>query len=511
MASSPLSPLLTSTTMRMTGLATGLDTTSMVEQLMRAERIPLDKLNQKKTRLEWQKAANLEVNNLLRTFRDDFLSILKRDNYMLSADNIKANKVTMKTTTSAATITADRNAYAASHVIDSITSIATGANAASAAQVSSMGLTGNTSLGALALNTPLDFSDGALSFTINGSTFSFQSTDTLQTVLNRVNGDTDANVAMTYSSLTGKFTLRSKTTGSDSTLTMADTEGNFFAAIGMSTGTHTNGTNAVLSIDGISVTQKTNNFTIDGMNFSLSEPSATPINYSVAQDIDGAVTRIKSFVDSYNTLIGKLNEKINEKVYREYTPLTDEQRDAMDDDQIAKWEEKAKSGLLRNDSSIASLLGDMRAAFFDKVSSAGINAASIGLTTSANYSDRGKIELNEAVLRKALADNPDQVADVFTASSTSTDRATKYTQSGLATRIQTMFNNYLSDYTVTRSVNADEAIDDLEDSIISMTDRLTQREERYWKQFDALEAAMQRMNSQSAWLAQQFSANNSSY
>ncbi len=510
MASSPLSPLLTSTTLRMTGLATGLDTTSMVEQLMRAERIPLDKLNQKKTKLEWQKTANLEVNNLLRTFRDDFLSILKRDNYMLSADNIKANKVTMNTTTSAVTVSANKDAAAASHVINSITSIATGANASSAAPVSAMGLTGNTTLGELSLNTPLDFSGGSLSFMINGATFNFQSTDTLQTVINRVNSSTTANATMSYSSLTGKFTLRSKATGSDSVLAMADITGNFVSAIGMTAGAHINGTDAVLSIDGVAVTQKTNNFTIDGMNFILSEPSATPISFKVAQDIDGAVNRIKSFVDSYNTLIAKLHEKLDEKVYREYTPLTDEQRDAMDEDQIKKWEEKAKSGLLHNDSSIARLLGDMRAAFFDKVSSAGINAASIGLTTGANYSEKGKIELDEITLRKALAANPDQVADVFTASSTSADKATKYAQSGLATRIQTMFNNYLSDYTVTRSVNADEAIDDLEDSIVSMTDRLTQREERYWRQFDALEVAMQKMNSQSAWLAQQFSTNSSS-
>lgn len=503
-------------TLRMSGLATGLDTTSMVNSLMKAERIPLDKLNQKKTTLEWKQAAELDINNLLKDFRDTYLSSTGAGSSMIMASNIKAYKVAMGTASTAVSITANSDAVAGNHTIDSITSIAAGASAASASPVSASMLSTNTTLADLALTTPLSFDgSGALSFSINGKTFTFQSTDTLQTVINKVNSDTTANATLSYSQLTGKFSITSKTTGSASSLVLANGSGNFFgdgvtpSAIGIDAGTYNNGADAVLSIDGVSVTRSTNNFTIDGMTFNLTGTTATPVSYSVSQDIDSAVTKIKAFVDAYNTLIGKLNATINEKVYRDYAPLTDAQRAGMSDTEITQWETKAKSGLLYGDDNITGLLQTMRSAFYDNVVSAGTNAAAIGLQTGSNYSDKGKIIIDETKLRAALASNPDQVSNIFTAASYSTDNATKYSESGLAWRMQNAVSGYLNDYTTNRSVSETDQMNKLNNDITNMTDILTAKENRYWKQFDDLETAMEKMNSQAQWLTQQLSGSSS--
>jgi flagellar hook-associated protein 2 len=503
---------LSSSLLRTPGLASGLDTTSIVNSLMKVARMPLDKLNQQKTSFNWKKDANLEVNNLLKTFRDDYLSATKKGNYMLSAANIKMNKVTMNTSTSAVTVTAAKDAYTGSHIIDSITSLASGANAASGARISATGLAGNTTLGALALNTPLDFSGGALSFSINGSTFNFNSTDTLQTVINRVNSDSTANVNMVYSSLTGKISIQSKTMGTGSSLAITNITGNAFSdinsAFGIAAGTYSNGTNAVLSIDSEAVTQATNNFTIDGMSFTLNETSGSAIRYSVSQDIDGAVTKIKSFVDDYNKLIKTLNDKIDEKPDTDYKPLTDSQKVGMSDDQVKQWEEKAKAGLLHNDSYITRLLSDVRGAFYDNVTDAGLNASAIGLSTGS-YLNKGAIVIDEDKLRKALADNPDKVATLFTNTSTAADTTVKYNENGLSARILASINGYINDYQGYRTTSANNQMSSLNTSITNLTSSLQAKEDRYWKQFDALETAMQKMNAQSSWLTQQFSTNSS--
>ena len=508
---------LLSSSNRVGGLASGLDTAEIVSKLMKAERVPLDKLNQKKTKLQWKQAAELEVNNLLKDFRDKYLSILSKDSYMLSSNNIKTNKVTMGSTSVAVSISANSDAVAGVHTLDYITSIASGANASSASSVSSAPLSTSASLADLALSTPLAFEDGALSFSINGKTFTFQSTDSLQQVMNTINSDKDANATLSYSQLTGKFSLVSKTQGSTSGLELSNISGNFFgsadpdsgdiiaSAIGIDAGTYQNGTNAVLSIDGTTVTRDSNNITIDGMIFNLTGISSTPVTYSVAQNVDTAVTKITEFVNAYNALIENLNGRINEKKYQDYSPLTDAQKSDMSEEQIKQWDEKAKSGLLRNDSNVSSMLQSIRSAFFSTVESAGISASSIGLSTGS-YKDNGKILIDETKLRKALTDNPDQVVSLFTTTSSSTDAATKFKQSGLAARIQTAFNNYLSDYNTNRALIESDELDDLDDDITAWTAKLKDREERYWKKFDALETAMQKFNAQSTWLTQQFSS-----
>lgn len=494
--------------LRMTGLASGMDTQSMVDSLMRAERMKYDKLTQQKTLLDWKKEANLEVNNLLRSFRDDYFSVLKPDNNMLSSTAIQLYKVQMDANPSVS-VSAGRDALTGSHTIDSIASLASGAKASSTAPVSAGALSLDAELGSLALNTPLTFVDGALSFTINGSDFTFNSTDSLRTVINRVNSDATANVQMSYSSLTGKISVANKALGSAHSLVITNGSGNAFAASGAAFGvaenTFTNGTDASLTIDGVAVVKETNNFTIDGVTYSLKGTTGSPVSFSVDQDVDAAVGKIKKFVDAYNTLIGKLEDTVDEKPNPDYKPLTDTDRENLSEAQIEKWEKLAKSGMLHNDSYVNRLLQDMRKSFYDVVSGAGVSASSIGLTTSS-YLTKGIIQIDETKLRKALQDNPQQVADVFSKASYASGVSQKYSESGLAARMQTSINSYITDYMGYRTQSTNSQYSRLADSMTRMQQTLSAKEERYWQQFSRMEQAISQMNSQSSWLSQQFAA-----
>ena len=112
-----------------------------------------------------------------------------------------------------------------------------------------------------------------------------------------------------------------------------------------------------------------------------------------------------------------MNTAIKGKKDYNYQPLTEAQKSTMSEDEIKKWEEKAKQGTLRNDTAISSIVSNMRTAIYsvgtDK--DAKYNALfNIGITTSAEYKDGGKLVINEEKLKAAIEANPEAVSDLFT-------------------------------------------------------------------------------------------------
>ena len=69
---------------------------------------------------------------------------------------------------------------------------------------------------------------------------------------------------------------------------------------------------------------------------------------------------IRGFVKEYNEILGELNDAYNADSARGYEPLTDEERDAMTEEQIKKWEDKIKGSLLRRDDTLSGLLNVMK-------------------------------------------------------------------------------------------------------------------------------------------------------
>ena len=232
----------------------------------------------------------------------------------------------------------------------------------------------------------------------------------------------------------------------------------------------------------------------------MSEPTATSVSFTVARDIEPALKKIQSFVTIYNDLVDFAQGKLSEDVNRDYAPLTAEQRESMSETDIELWEEKAKSGLLKNDRNLQRLMNDLRRSLYDTVAGIGKSPADIGLKTGS-YLEKGKISLDETVLRSALTANPEEVMRVFTKTSSATDAATKYSESGLLNRLANSFTTYSATFslaTYTRDLDA------YSKQITTLTDKLADKEDAYWRKFTAMETALSQMQSQSSWLAQQF-------
>jgi len=490
-------------TSRVTGLVSGFDTDTMVEDLMNIEQLKLDKLNKERITAEWKEEALRDVNKTIKTFRDKFMSVLSSDN-MYTSSVYKAYKVDVEATT-AFGISANNEAVSGEHTINSITSLAKAATTESASGVSGgVGIKPGQTLEEFALTQNLQFnSNNQINFKINDVEFTFNKTDTLNKMLTTVNSST-ANVTMSYSSLSDKFTISTKATGTTASLAIVNgvDGGNAFgtnSAFGIEETTK-NGTDAKVNIDGYDVVKTENSFTIDGITYNLKAQTTAPVKFNVTQDVASVVSKIKSFVTAYNDLVGSLNEVVGEEKDYDYSPLTDKQKEDMEDEEIEKWEGKAKSGILRNDASINHLLSELRASIYTKVPGSNISLSDIGITTGT-YAEKGKLVINEEKLNAAITKRPDDVATLFVATSTSTDKTVKYNESGFIPRMVMSYTSYNGKVDFNK---IDENINSYKNKIDEFEDLMAEKEESYYQQFSAMETALAKMASQSSWLSQQF-------
>ena len=169
-----------------------------------------------------------------------------------------------------------------------------------------------------------------------------------------------------------------------------------------------------ITVDGKTYDKVTDNkITVNGITYTALEKTTSAATVSVTQDVDSIVDRVKSFVADYNKLLSGLYEKYDEKPESGYTPLTQSQKDAMKEEQITKWEEKAKKGLLYHDQTLGKIINEMRSAIntpVDSIDGKYNSAYSIGIGTTGI---KGQLTLDEDKLRKALNEDPDSVYNLF--------------------------------------------------------------------------------------------------
>ncbi|MGI6697727.1 MAG: flagellar filament capping protein FliD [Clostridia bacterium] len=355
-------------------------------------------------------------------------------------------------------------------------------------------------------------------FSINGQEFSYDLSEggadenkTLAGILSDINKNTEAGVLAYYDSVTDKIVIKSKDYGVGAEVSIENLEGNLFGAGGalqIDDGISF-GKNSQIELNGVVINKNSNRFTIEGLSFYLKETSDETVVINVARDTQGAFDAIKNFVDEYNKVIETINSKLYEERFRDYPPLTDEQKETMSDREVELWEQKARSGLLRNDPVLSSIVSQMRTLMYQKVEGTGSvynTLSSIGIKTR-DYKEFGKLHIDENRLREALNNDLEGVVSLFSQS------GEVDSQRGLAVRLYDAVNSgitRLSDKagSSTSLITYDNSyigkrIRDMDKRIESMEEYLFQLEDKYWRQFTAMEKALNEMYSQSMWLSQQ--------
>ena len=227
----------------------------------------------------------------------------------------------------------------------------------------------------------------------------------------------------------------------------------------------------------------------------------------VTRDTDQIYDGIVKFVDEYNKVMEKIHSLLVEDPdYKDYLPLTDEQKSEMSDREIELWEEKAKTGLLRGDSALNSIWDDLRSTIYAKPSGSDIGIYNIGITTSASTEYGGQLVIDHSKLKEMINSDPEAVRKLFTDSvdgvSTSLNNAiNRAARSSSANpgRLVALAGSSKSD-TSSSLYKQMKAIDD---NLTTLQDRYDSEYQRYWSQFNAMEQYIQQMNQQASWLTQQ--------
>lgn len=379
-------------------------------------------------------------------------------------------------------------------------------------------------------------------FKINGVEFSFGATTTLRDIMSTINSS-NAGVTMSYSSLTDSFTMTSKNTGTGNQISIEDVSGTFMESV-FGTGMFTDGTNAEIRINTnpassdpealtyTTVVKSSNTFEIDGITYSLigkADGTADEnIRINVSYDADSVASSIKQFVADYNDLLKSITDKLSETTYKDFPPLTDEQRKELGETQAALYDQKAKSGLLRNDSYLSSIATSLRNAMNAQIAELSDNSIGIGTTladigvTTGLYSEKGQLKIDETRLRKALSEKPGQIVKLFTQKSSvsyspyvtdETLRAKRGKESGLMYRISDIIQGNIRTTTgsLTKLVGNSEnnyssiyalKLRELDKKIALFQERLKEKQNYYWIKFSKMESSLSSLNKQSAYLFQ---------
>jgi len=245
--------------------------------------------------------------------------------------------------------------------------------------------------------------------------------------------------------------------------------------------------------------------------------SVAAVSLNSTADTSAIKDRIKEFVTSYNEMLDTLNGLLKEKKYRDFPPLTKEQREDMSENEQKLWDEKSKSGLLRSDSLIREGLSKMRTQFMSPVNGLGDKTmdalAEIGITTSNKLSEGGKLVIDDDKLDKALEKDPQQVVEIFTKTGTvsttyDADKKRNVTEDsrGITKRLRDEILNLTKSIekkagregSTEQSYNIGKNIVDTDNQITKLQAKLKDIETRYWRQFTAMEQAINRANQQSS-------------
>lgn len=374
-----------------------------------------------------------------------------------------------------------------------------------------------TTLKGLGLESNAD--DGAYTFKINGKDITVSKDATVTGLIAAVN-KSDAGVTMTYSSLTNSFSIESNEKGGAGKVDITDNDITRKLGLTDENGTvgFTQGQNAIFEINGQEVYLNDNSYTLDGTTFTFNDNMAVGEVYTVNVTKDSSTVKdtIKKFVEDYNQLIDDVYGYIGttpaeDSSGNRYEPLTDAEKEEMDDKEIEKWEEKAKQGVLYNDSTVSRIMSQLRSVLYNSVTledGSKFGIYSMGIKTSDEWKDHGKLEIDEDAFDKAFEQNQDAVIKLFTDSDTGImgkmnkimDSAVK--SSGVASSRGTLVQKAgKENSSVTTDSYIYKQMKRIQEQINKLQDRYNDKEEYWWKVFTNMESAMTDLNNQTSYIS----------
>ncbi len=236
------------------------------------------------------------------------------------------------------------------------------------------------------------------------------------------------------------------------------------------------------------------------------------VSLSVDNDVSGLYDKVKKFLSSYNELINEMTSLFNAESAKGYEPLTDEEKEAMNEKDIEKWEDKIKGSLLRRDDTLSGVLNAMTAAMSKQFNINGKNysLASFGISTlgylNAEKNEHYAFHIDGDQEDTATAAKADKLMEALKKDPDSVVQFMQQLTDGLYKAIDKKMKStsMKSIYNVYNDKEMASEYSDYTNTIIKWEDKLAAMEDSYYKKFAAMETALAKLQSQQSALGNLF-------
>lgn len=375
-----------------------------------------------------------------------------------------------------------------------------------------------------------EFNEKLKDFSINGVAISGLTKDTtVNQLMAMINENDEIGVKASYIAGTNQFSLTATETGSGRKIELGGMAENIFGSKDETNNRDGQDAQILVSYgNGVetTVTSSTNSFDLEGLTVTVSGTfgfnsdgtvdRSQSVTFSAAADADAVTERVKKFVEDYNALVKEINSQITTKPDSSYAPLTDAQKEEMDDKSIENWEKKAKQGLLFGDTTLRDLSSSIQGVLTDLMGS-GVSyddLEKIGITISDDYTDGGTLSFDETKFKAAMTSDPDLVSNIFTGGGevkkglisivedTLTPYATRWSYKNggsYGSLIEEAGSEKISLSLTNNQIYTQ--LQEMQDAIDRLNDQLKTEQDRYISQFTQMETLISQMNSQSGYLS----------
>ncbi|MDB3085894.1 flagellar cap protein FliD [Clostridioides difficile] len=468
---------------RVTGLSGNFDMDGIIEASLIRDQEKIDKAKQQNQMVKWKQELYREVIKDSKNLYDKYLqmdspnSLTSRNSY--SSMGIKSSDESVITANSSAGASKINYQFAISQM----------------AEPPKISIRMSPTVSGLQQFPPNV--DGTSTLTINGKTINIEAADDVHSIVKKINGAfTDNDVKATYSEMTGELIISGKTTGASSKIEFSINDNK----------TDVYGKNLEGQVKDISgnvlrsLNEEKNTFSIDNIEYKAESTGQATLK-SVT-DTEKSTKNMKAFVDDYNKLMEKVYNLVTTKKNADFPPLTDKQKEEMTKEEIEKWEEKSKQGILKNDNDLRAFVEDVQQMFFGSIEN--IKALSkMGIDENGDRTTKGQIIFDEKKFAKALEEDSDLVYDTLAKYSANED------DKGMIEKLKTIVYDY-SGSSVSRfgqkagiektgsaynNIYSKE-IAERESRISRLMEKMNDKENKLYVKYSSLESVLNKYSSQ---------------
>lgn len=495
--------------MRLTGMNSGLDTESIIQELVAVRQKKVDNTKKEQKKLEWKQEAWKDLNTKLKSFQNKYVS-----NMRLSADYAK--KTTKVSNSNIANVITSENAVNSVQTLRverlAKTAYLTGGKLAGSdagklnALTKLSDITGSTveGEGTITLTTGTGSSAKSVDITVNENT-------TISDVLTQLK---DNGLNASFDEKQGRLFVSSKKSGEANDFTLTSSDANGLAALSAlkltedAGATKVDGSNAKIWLNDAEFTSDTNVFQINGLTITALQQTKAgeEVTLTTENDTSGIYDMIKNLFKEYNELINSMDKLYNDDSGKDYDPLSEEEEYSMSEKKVEDWEQKIKDSLLYRDenlSDISSALKEVMSSGFT-VNGKTMYLSDFGIATlgyfSAKDNERNAYHIDGDAddentstatnkLKEMITNNPDTVVDFF--SQLSQKLYDKMFDMSKSVNGYRSYGNFYDDKKLTSDYTSyNSKIADLEEKLFAY-------EDKWYKKFAEMETAMAKMQSNS--------------